>query len=568
MENSSNETTSASLLPYPPQKDAESIPLADAETTVGRAPSNTIHLSHGGVSRIHAVITRKNGQFIVTDLKSRNGTFVNNQRIRETVLKDSDKILFGERGFMFSLKQDGAADDPPDDDIAAVDGDTVTVSPGELELTTLLSHNAETAISNFLEPASADDSEPQPARQAHKRLSYLYQLSEHLRTPSDPEEILEKGLEQIFKALPTAKRAAAMLRSGVSGRLEVRAVKYHDPEEDEAVIPVSRTVLKRVVEEKVAIISQNAQYDERFDGTDSFTVEDIHSFVCVPLIEHDQVTGTIYLDTDDLMNPFEQNDMEFTAAVANELAISIANCRLQREAIQNEKTSAIGLTVTHLAHNIKNLLTLNRSAVDMMDEQLQKSEDGDVTKNWQMVRQGFERIANLTADMLDYTQSGDGDIRPVDINATVVAEYELFKDSLDSEDIAVELNLAPDLPPLELSEPLLKRAILNLVVNAKDALQGKKDGRIRISTELDGPSRLLIRVEDNGCGIGKGILDDIFELFYTTKGMDGSGVGLSMIKKFVESVGGTVSVVSHVDVGSVFTLGFPRLDQTQKNQRP
>ena len=538
MENSMNDPTHASLLPYPAKKDAEAIPLADSETTVGRATSNTIHLAHGGVSRIHAVITRKNGQFIVTDLKSRNGTFVNNQRIRETVLKDSDKILFGERGFMFCLNQDSAAGDPPDEDIAAVDGDTVTVNPGELELTTLLSRNAETAISNFLDPVPADDSDVQPAQQAHTRLSYLYQLSEHLRTPRDPEEILEKGLELIFKALPTAKRAAAMLRSNVSGRLEVRAVRYHDPEEDEAVIPVSRTVLKRVVEEKVAIISQNAQYDERFDGTDSFTVEDIHSFVCVPLIQHDQVNGTIYLDTDDLMNPFEQPDMEFTAAVANELAISIANCRLQQDAIQNEKTSAIGLTVTHLAHNIKNLLTLNRNAVDMMDEQLQKSEDDDVRKNWQLVHQGFERIANLTADMLDYTQSSDDDIRPIDINAIVVSEYELFKDSMDSEGIAVELNLTPDLPAWELSEPLLKRAILNLVINAKDALKGKKDGRIRISTELDNSTRLLIRVEDNGCGIGKGILDDIFELFYTTKGMDGSGVGLSMIKKFVESVGG------------------------------
>ncbi|KPJ76570.1 MAG: hypothetical protein AMJ54_11180 [Deltaproteobacteria bacterium SG8_13] len=557
MENRLNETARASLLPHPAQEDSESIPLTNAETTVGRAPSNTVHLTHGGVSRSHAVISRKNGQFILRDLGSRNGTFVNSQRIQQAVLKHSDKILFGKRGFMFSVETESAADLPTDKDIASVEGDTVTINPEELELSNLLSHSAETAISNFFEPVSSEADEAQPTLQAHKRLSCLYQLSENLRAPRDPEDILEKGLGLIFEALPSAKRAAAMLRSDASGLLEVRAVKYRDTDREAAVIPVSRTVLRRVVADRVAIVSQDAQDDDRFDGTDSFVVEDINSFVCVPLIKHDQVIGAIYLDTDDHLNPFAQNDMEFTAAVANELALSIDNCRLQREAIKNEKISAIGLTVTHLAHNIKNLLTINRSAVDMMEEQLCTSADENVKKNWQLVRQGFDRIADLTADMLDYTQSSPDNLQPVDVNAAVVAEYELFKESLTSEDIEVELNLAPDLPPWRMNETLLQRAILNLVVNAKDALKERQNGRIRISTEVDDTSRLLIRVEDNGCGIGKGALNDIFELFYTTKGMDGSGVGLSMIKKFVEGMGGTVSVVSHVDVGSVFTLGFP-----------
>ena len=108
-----------------------------------------------------------------------------------------------------------------------------------------------------------------------------------------------------------------------------------------------------------------------------------------------------------------------------------------------------------------------------------------------------------------------------------------------------------------MNESLLQRAILNLVVNAKDALKDKPDGYIRISTQLDDSSRLLIRVEDNGCGIAKGSLNDIFELFYTSKGMDGSGVGLAMVKKFVETMGGKVSVTSQLEIGSIFTLAFP-----------
>jgi signal transduction histidine kinase len=564
MEKLSKETVRASLLPYPAEKNAKSIPLAKAETTVGRAPSNDVHLSHGGVSRTHAVIARKNGRFILSDLKSRNGTFVNNERIEQAVLQHSDKILFGKRGFMFSIESDSTAEPPPEADIASVDGDTVTISAEELELSKLLTHSAETAISNFFDllPPAPDGKEAQPILQAHKRLSFLYQLSENLRMPCDPEEILKKGLELIFEALPSAKRAAAMLRSDATGLLEVRAAKYRDPDPDAAVIPVSRTVLQQVVEDRVAIVSQNAQDDARFDNTEAFVVEDINSFVCVPLIQHERVIGAIYLDTDDPLSPFAQNDMEFSAAVANELALSIDNCRLQREALKNEKIHAIGLTITHLAHNIKNMLTVNRSAVDMMHAQLQAHDDENVKKNWHLVRQGFDRIADLTAEMLDYTQISAVVAEPSDINAAVVEEYELFKESLASEGIEVDLQLAPELPLWEMNQSFLQRAILNLVVNAKDALKGRKNGRIRISTEMDESSQLLIRVEDNGCGIGKGILNDVFELFYTTKGMEGSGVGLSMIQKFVESMGGRVSVTSTVGVGSIFTLAFPR----QKSQ--
>ena len=245
------------------------------------------------------------------------------------MLQHSDKILFGKRRFMFSVESDSTANNRSDADMASTDYDTITISTDELELSKLLTHSAETAIHNFFEPLPPDSKESQTALQAHKRLWLLYRLSENLRTLCDPEEILEKGLDLIFEALPTAKRAAAMLRSDASESLEVRAVKYRDPDPESAVIPVSRTVLQQVVDDQVAIVSQNAQDDARFDNTESFSIEDINSFVCVPLIQHDRVIGAIYLDTNDYLDPFTANDMEFSAAVANELALSIDNCRLQ-----------------------------------------------------------------------------------------------------------------------------------------------------------------------------------------------------------------------------------------------
>jgi signal transduction histidine kinase/pSer/pThr/pTyr-binding forkhead associated (FHA) protein len=541
------------LVPFPTRSDSQPISLEPGEITVGRAPSNTIELSHGGVSRVHAKISHENGQHILTDLNSRNGTFVNNKRINQATLSHSDKIFFGNRGFIFLTEPAELAHAPSDIDF---DGeDTVTISEEEIELSELVANSANVAAHNFLEPSP---SEKIQAEQAHKRLSLLYQLSESLRSAKDIDEILDKGLELIFKALPSAGRAAAMLKSETTGSLEVRAVRYRDQKPDECVIPVSRPVIDRVVKDQVAVVSGNVAADSRFKDSESIVIQNIESFICVPLVIGKNVIGAIHIDTKEYDNPFVQSDMEFTAAVSNELALSIENCRLQKAAINNEMMVGIGMTITNLAHNIKNMVTMNTNAVDMMDAHLKTIKDENLQKNWHFVSQSLERIASLTADMLEYTQNDPVDLKPIDINSTILSECEMFKDNLAKEEIELELELAPTLPTWKINEFRLQRAILNLIVNAKDALTGKKDGCIKISTAMEDNQRLVIRVSDNGCGIYKDKLKKIFELFYTTKGMDGSGLGLSIVQKFVESLGGKVSVVSQADVGSTISMVFPK----------
>ena len=541
------------LVPFPTKSDSQPISFGPDEITVGRASSNTIELSHGGVSRMHAKISQENGQHILTDQNSRNGTFVNNKRINQATLSHNDKIFFGNRGFIFLAEPTELLQTPSDFDFNGED--TVTISEEEIELSELFANSANVAAHNFLEPSP---SEKIQAERAHKRLSLLYQLSESLRTAKDADEILDKGLELIFKALPSAGRAAAMLKSETTGSLEVRAVRYRNQKPDECVIPVSRPVIDRVVKDQVAVVSGNVADDSRFNDSESIVIQNIESFICVPLINGKNVIGAIHIDTKDYDNPFVQNDMEFAAAVSNELALSIENCRLQTDAINNEKMVGIGMTITNLAHNIKNLVTMNTSAVDMMDAHLKTIKDENLQKNWHFVSQSLERIASLTADMLEYTQNDPGDLKPIDINSIILSECEIFKDDLANEDIELELELSPNLPTWKINKFRLQRAILNLIVNAKDALSGKKSGRIKILTAMEDSQRLVIRVSDNGCGIYKDKLKRIFELFYTTKGMAGSGLGLSIVQKFVESLGGKISVVSQVDVGSTFSMGFPK----------
>jgi len=111
-----------------------------------------------------------------------------------------------------------------------------------------------------------------------------------------------------------------------------------------------------------------------------------------------------------------------------------------------------------------------------------------------------------------------------------------------------------------MDESGLNRALLNLVVNANDAVKEKDSGVITVSTFIDTQNHLNIGVSDNGCGIEPDRINNVFQLFFTTKGTKGSGLGLPMVQRFVESLGGTITVESKVDEGTTFNLNIPWIE--------
>jgi signal transduction histidine kinase len=270
-----------------------------------------------------------------------------------------------------------------------------------------------------------------------------------------------------------------------------------------------------------------------------------------------RVIGAIHLDTSDFLNPLTSNDLEFVAAVANEMAMSIENHRLQENVIRNERMAAIGMTVTNVAHNLKNLLHLSMNAVGLMNQYIEEHEDERIHTRWHLVRQCLERMNRLAADMLEFARVEPKQQVWTDVNAALYDNRDFFGKSMSRQGIRIHWDLTPDLPEILMDPSQLQRAILNLVVNAEDALTGVPNGRITVSTAMDDHQRLIIRVADNGCGIEEQELDKIFQLFYTTKGSGGSGLGLPMVQKFVKGSGGKVTVTSRVGEGTTFSMFFP-----------
>ncbi len=554
-------TPYAYLVPLPMETFSRSIRLDPGVITIGRSRSNTIYLAHGSASRNHARISLIDGQYVLSDLKSRNGTYLNNKRIKNISLKHNDQIVLGDRSFIFSLK------DPEHDDSDLVytsSEDTVFFKEDDIHLPDMVARKAEIAVQTFLDPnKDGKEISAEQALDAHSRLLLLYQLSDKLRYVKNVDEILSMGTDLIFGALPSAERGVAMLRSSSKDPLEARIVKYRHKKPEGDVIPVSQTVINKVIKEKLALVSRNALEDSRFETGDSIMVHNLNSIICVPLISGERVIGVLHIDTSQILDAFTQNDLEFTAAVANEMSIAIDNSRLQQEAVQNERMTAIGMTITNIAHNIKNLLTINKGVEELMSMYVSDIADEKLQKSWQLVRKSLEQINNLSANMLDFTRVHPVKLDLIDINSTMLNYRNFFQENLTSKGNKLVMDLDPNLTKWVMDESGLNRALLNLVVNANDAVKEKDSGIITISTFIDAQNHLNIGVSDNGCGIKPDRIDSVFQLFFTTKGTKGSGLGLPMVQRFAESMGGTITVESKVNEGTTFNLNIPWIEENE-----
>ncbi len=548
----------AYLIPFPAESFSKPVPIKLGDTTVGRDPGNVVQIAHDSVSGNHSRISFKDGQYLITDLGSESGTLLNGRRVKTAALQHHDKLSFGDRAFIFLTKSHPEYKSGYNSILPSSHTD-ITISEEDVDPSELLAQRAEdAALSLFLDTKSAAAQPPDKSLLAHQRLSLLYQLSEKLRSTNELDEILDKGLELILKAIGAAERAMIVLISNPRQELRIGAVKYRDARKDADSFPISRTIVDWVLTEKMVLVSQDLSEDCRFQDSESIRIHNLNSILVVPLIKKDKVIGMLYIDGRTILDAFDQQDVAFSAAVANELSLCIENVRLQQELIQNERMAAIGLTMSNLAHNMKNLLALNQNAVDLLKLQLKELQNEKINKSWSYIQQSFTRIHNLTVNMLAFAKEQDIVLRPVSINKVILSNRDAIEQSLESKGIELALDLNPDIPPWMMDANQFQRILLNLLVNAIDAVKGKPNAKITIATQLDNDDRLKVTISDNGCGIAADRQEKIFDLFFTTKGSGGSGLGLPMVKKFVEKMGGALTLQSAPDAGATFTMSFPR----------
>jgi len=224
--------------------------------------------------------------------------------------------------------------------------------------------------------------------------------------------------------------------------------------------------------------------------------------------------------------------------------------RVNTEKSRMERLSALGEMASTVAHETKNPLNSIRLATSY----LKKNFQGDIlTEFLEIIEQEVARLNELTSGFLGYSKPAPLKLKPCDINAIVRSTVDLVRQ--DATDRNIELVVLTDdhAPPVGCDISQLKQALLNLLVNAMDAVTAGST----ITVTTDSSDRLMrISVQDTGAGIPHGEMDKIFKPFYTTK-TRGAGLGLAIVERIVKEHGGEIRVSSNAGKGTTFTINLP-----------
>ena len=221
---------------------------------------------------------------------------------------------------------------------------------------------------------------------------------------------------------------------------------------------------------------------------------------------------------------------------------------------QSQKMEAIGRLAGGVAHDFNNLLLAINGYAELLAGGLT---DPRQQKFASEIRSAGDRAAALTAQLLAFSRRQVLEPRVLDLNASIT-EIETMLGRLIGEDVRVELQLADDLKAIEADPAQIGQVLLNLAVNARDAMSGS--GTLHISTRNDGGD-VLLEVADTGVGMDEETQARIFDPFFTTKDVgQGTGLGLATVYGIITQSGGTITVRSSPGRGAAFVLRFPATD--------
>jgi len=326
--------------------------LLTKETTIGRSKENDIVLLDHTISRKHAKITKADKGHLLTDLGSFNGTIVNETAIQSALLKHEDVIKIGfttltylirpqtGKTFKGTLTLSGGTDPgkEPEPIIKAssetfspMDSEVLLVSKEFGESGSTLPSKKETQLPQFKQELSA-------LERTNKVLYVLYEISRQLNSIHDFGELLNKIMDLIFAVIDADH--GFLILTGEKDREELIPVVVKSREnqtQEQESLKASRTIIKRVIRDGVALLTSNAMTDTRLNHAKSLLLQQIRSAICVPLWRKNKIIGVIQLESIRLDNQFTQEDLELLKAIGSQMAMVIEQASLNEQIREEER---------------------------------------------------------------------------------------------------------------------------------------------------------------------------------------------------------------------------------------
>jgi two-component system NtrC family sensor kinase len=421
----------------------------------------------------------------------------------------------------------------------------------------------------------------QAVRQYAEEQSALYEIALRLSAQLNTSDLLQLLVEQAV-ALLSVQSGGLYLYNTQQDRLVLTSPVGFFSEYAGATLQPGEGLSGRAFQTRQVMRVQDY---EAWDGRADLYKNDhrLKSVIAVPLPGKHSVLGVLIMADYEDKPAFSDHAARLAELFAAQAAIALENAYLyeaqqeqyrhlqdaQARLIRSEKMSALGRLIASISHEINNplqavqgCLTLIREGVEEALPRLSEVETEPWLQDLEVATTEVQRIAAIVQRLRDFYRPARPGLQATDVTATITSVLTLAAKQLQHSSIAVE-QTAPIEPPIIITTNAdqLKQVILNLVLNAIDAMPDGGTLRVTAAPDtlwLSDRTQPAVRLDftDTGQGIPPESLSRIFEPFFTTKDT-GSGLGLSISYELVKALGGDLSVVSEVGVGTTFTIRLP-----------
>lgn len=511
---------------------------------IGRG-SDQVPLTDQTVSRRHAELRAENGAWVLSDLSSANGTYINGVRLtKPTRLKHGDQIRLGSTLLVY-----GGDDSLDQLSGSRIPTDLVTLDAGG---------STESAI--VASVASNEDSVVMAApdtAQAVKAWRVMRELTSVIGSLVSPAQLLPRVMDIVFEEVE-ADRGVIFMRDEHTSDLLPEVVRFRNrrarAEVNRTAITASRTILNHVIETREALLCSNVLGDRRFESGKSIHNLGMRSLICAPIVARERVLGVLYLDCPITRHTYNEHELRLLSAIGYQTGLAIENARLVESYLERERLAAAGETVAYLSHSIKNILQGMRAGADVVERGLDRRDFAMTTQGWRILDRNMDRVYGLMLNMLAFSKEREPQLEMIQLNKLALDVVELLQRFADESQVVLLTDLDENVPPVPLDHDGMHQVLTNLITNAIEAVQ-RGSGVINVRTRYDPAERcVLLSVRDNGPGIPEDQRARVFEPFHSTKGHGGTGLGLAVCRKIVQEHSGVIELHTPPDGGAEFVV--------------
>lgn len=397
----------------------------------------------------------------------------------------------------------------------------------------------------------------QQLRLKTRQLESLVTIGQDIISSLTLEEVLQRIVREA-RRLMNARLCSILLLTPSRDELELKA---SDGAGEDYVrkpnLSVHDSLVGVVVRRRKPMQVANVQESDQYQHTELARKEGLVSLLSVPLAFGDEATGALNAYTAG-PHRFSDDEVRLLTALASLGTVAIQKARLYAKVVdveehlrRNEQLSALGLLSAEIAHEIRNPLTVLKMLFHSLD--LKFAGDDPRSKDAAIIEQKMEHMNRILDSILTFARRSEPELRPTDLNALLDDVLLLVRHKLAQQNIALRQELAPGLPQIALDRTQIEQVILNLILNAAQAMPN--GGTLTIATHSDAAG-VCLSITDTGVGITPEARQRLFDPFLTTKPA-GTGIGLALVHKIIEAHKGRIEVESAPGKGATFRVLLP-----------